>query len=1413
MGNKVAVLLLFCLLTVFSLHAQERLWFDKINIDDGLSQSTVLSMLQDRQGFIWIGTQYGLNRFDGYQFEIFTHDIVDANSLSSNFIITLFEDSSGLLWIGTNNGLNVFDKTTHQIKRYLHDTNDKNSISHNLISSIAEDELGNIWIGTAGGGLNKFDKVSQVFEKITIQSDNSNNSNPLFITNLLLDHNGLLWVTSGKARLRPTNEQGGILVLNPKTLSFKQVTPIIADKVLNIDSVTSIFLDDKNNLWFGTLRNGLLKKQFDSNKFSQSFKEEVKLGNPITAITQDRSGQLWFATQYSGIYRYDFFKNNLTNYNSTSPENSNLQVDDIVSLLIDKTGVFWMGSWTGGINKLDLDSFQFQKYLQLASKNHPAQPSILDINQDSHGGTWLAARASGLIKIDLTTGISTKPAILDSGVVGIARHVFVDRHDKIWLGTSDKGMVYYDPENESYKSFKHNPLEINSLSNNTVIQIIDEPSGNLWIATRGGGLNYFNVKEQKFSHYVHEKSDKTSLADDRIRALYLDEKGFLWVGTSIGLDIFDPNKRRVLAHYQGGTEKESFIGNAINTIFNDRSGQVWIGTEKGVSKVNFDNDARLDKLTFSWDIGFGKSQLGSVGGILDDANGNLWISSFKYISRYNPETQEVKNYNSSSGVLSGGYYVGSSHQDKNGTLYFGGLGGLTAFKPEEKAHKTMAPQTVITRLLLFNQPVYADGSDEASLLKQSIDKTKELNFNYKQNVFSLEFSALHYSSAKDNKYAYKLEGFNKQWVYTDSHNRRATYTNLDAGVYRFFLRASNNEGVWSQTEEKLVIRVHAAPWETSLAYFVYLLLMAMIISSFIWLRFKQVQAIKLRNEQLSLTSKLFENTSECVWLLDDDLNFLTVNKGFCNVTGFNESETIGQKIHIASVKGQNQDLIREIIKNVKSGGRWEGEMWAQRKNGEVFPIDIVIDRVDLKNAQGEISGYQFVGIFSDITLRTKAEEDLRFLAFYDRLTGLPNRAYFHTLVQEQINKKLIANEFIVFYLDLDNFKNINDSLGHSYGDELLVTLANRLEDYSDKKYTIARLGGDEFALMATFNGTPESLSQQVKQIGNEILKLIRKNVVLKNHSLHVSTSIGITIYPYDGKNYEELYRNADTAMYDVKNRGGNGFTLYSKNMNKAARQRLMLEDKLNKAIISDEIIPYYQPKVSLETGKIYGLEVLARWNHQELGWVSPKQFIPVAEESKLINKISDQLLSQACQFLLPTIEKGGFEGRMSFNLSMTQFLQGDIVSRIDGIIEECGFPAEYLEIEVTESMVMKNINQAIEIMKQFKNRNINIAIDDFGTGYSSLSYLKKFPIDTLKIDISFIRDLTHSQADEKIVTSIIQLAHNLGLTVVAEGGETIEQILILKKLGCELLQGYYYSRPLSGDDYLSFLSTNKNLYS
>ena len=682
--------------------------------------------------------------------------------------------------------------------------------------------------------------------------------------------------------------------------------------------------------------------------------------------------------------------------------------------------------------------------------------------------------------------------------------------------------------------------------------------------------------------------------------------------------------------------------------------------------------------------------------------------------------------------------------------------------------------------------------------------------------FGFAFSISHFEVSNTVTYQYRMLGLDDNWINTDTRNRRATYTNLNAGQYEFQVRAGH-EGAWS-TPKVLSISIAPAPWYSWWAYTLYGLVILLIIGSLLFQRYKIHQALKLhakaieqRNEQLTLTSKLFENTSEGVWVLDKSLNFLAINDSFQTITGHSEMETIGEKIQFPTVNNQLQSFRDDIFQRVSSSTRWSQEMWGVRSNGEIYPISMVIDKILIKDSENRVIDHNFVGIFSDITERKRAEEDLRQLAQFDSLTGLANRTQFQTLVQATIDQ---ANEqcFMLLSIDLDNFKNINDSLGHSPGDQLLISVADKLKSFIKQPITLARLGGDEFAVLIPPHAITYEASQFAADFVGELLNVIRHNIELQGYHFQVTASIGAVLYPQDGGGYEELLRNADMAMYKAKNCGRDNCQFYSQAMNDNARLRLDYESELSKAIERKELMPYFQPKADLPTGEICGVEVLARWHSKKLGWIRPDIFIALAEETGHISQISDYLLREALLVVLPHIKAGIFKGRLAFNLSAAQFQDDDFLDKIDHIIAQTGFPTHHLELEVTESLMMTDVTRAITFMDSLHQRGIELALDDFGTGYSSLSYLKRFPLDVLKIDRSFIIDIVHSTEDRNMVESIIQLSHNLNMKVVAEGAEEQAQMKLLTTMGCDILQGYYFSKPLPAKEYVTFLINNLNIH-
>ena len=563
-----------------------------------------------------------------------------------------------------------------------------------------------------------------------------------------------------------------------------------------------------------------------------------------------------------------------------------------------------------------------------------------------------------------------------------------------------------------------------------------------------------------------------------------------------------------------------------------------------------------------------------------------------------------------------------------------------------------------------------------------------------------------------------------------------------------------------------------------------------------------ITARKEAESRLALAQQAFENTAEGLMITDANLKVLEINQGFVNITGYGREEIIGQSPAILSSGKHGESYYEAMWTTIKAEGRWMGEIWNRRKNGEVYPEWLSISEV--RDAKGKVVNY--VAVFTDITLRKQSEEQLHFLANHDALTGLPNR----TLLQERIEHALKRvqrdhGRLAILFIDLDRFKVINDTLGHHAGDMLLQTAAERLQHCLRDSDTIARQGGDEFVvLIENFSDT-----QYLGNVARKIMHALEQPFFLMGQELFVSASIGISAYPEDGTDLHTLLKNADVAMYRAKERGKNTFQFYASESNVHSFERLALENSLRRALERNEFVLHYQPKVDLATNELVGAEALIRWNHPDLGLVHPAQFIPLAEETGLIVPIGAWVLREACRQNRAWQEAGMPLIGVAVNLSAHQFRDEGLRQTIAEALGTSGLPPAYLELEITESMIMQNAERAIEILQRFRDMGTLVSIDDFGTGYSSLGYLKSFPIDSLKIDRSFVRDVPSDSDDVAITQAIIAMAHSLNLKVIAEGVENDEQLDFLREQGCDQVQGYLMSPPVSALEFEQLLDPGR----
>ncbi len=559
-----------------------------------------------------------------------------------------------------------------------------------------------------------------------------------------------------------------------------------------------------------------------------------------------------------------------------------------------------------------------------------------------------------------------------------------------------------------------------------------------------------------------------------------------------------------------------------------------------------------------------------------------------------------------------------------------------------------------------------------------------------------------------------------------------------------------------------------------------------------------------KEQQLRLLNGVFEHTLEGIAIADCNGIIKKVNPSYMNITGFSAEEVVGKPVAIIKSGKHDDGFYLEIWKSLIENRHWQGEVWNRRKNGEIFPKWLSITGINGIN--GDLSHY--VGVFHDMTEMKLREEKIEFHAYYDVLTDLPNRVLFSDRLNSAISHaKRYQQKLAVLVLDLDDFKHINDSLGHYIGDQLLKKVAQRLVKCFREEDTVARLGGDEFMMII----------EEVKKVNDvvdiavRIIASLSQTYFLEDNEIQTGASIGITIYPDDGIDINTLIKNADLAMYRAKDAGKSNYALFTKEMTEMVERRMTIEQNLRYALNRNEFQVYYQPKIDTRTLLITGTEALVRWNRPNGDLISPDDFIPLAEETGLILPLGQWVLKEACRQTKIWLDHGYYFMTVAVNLSAIQFQDRNLLPMVKQILHESGLPPEKLNLEITENILMMDVDAAKQIMRQLSELGIHISLDDFGTGYSSLLYLKQFPIDFIKIDKSFVKGLPHDLDDAAIAKTVLSLAKHLGLRVVAEGVETKEHWEFMLQNGCEEIQGFLFSKPLTNDSMSQLLTQGREM--
>lgn len=841
-------LLVFFFTTTFNISSQKNnLKFTSITTEQGLSHNYITCIYQDSNGYIWIGTHGGLNRYDGYNFKVYEPDS-SKNNISHLSVYTIFEDDSGILWIGTGGGLNRYDKVKDSFFVYEHIPENPTSISHNNVRAIVEDEKANLYIGTYGGGLNYFDVKTESFKNYINNSDDTTSLISNFINTLLISKSGELWIGT---------ERGGVSKFNSKTEKFQHIWYKKNENKEKIKfTVSAIVEDNLNNIWIGTWRRGMdcfEKSTGEIKNYShQPLSNNSLNSNYIKEILVDDNNNLWIGTLGGGLNFFDAKKREFSNYTYIKEEPNSLPHNSIWSMYKDKSGLIWIGMENGGIGLLNPGKSKVINYTSSSKKENWLNCNeITSVCEDNDSILWLGTNGGGLNKFDMKNNQFSN-FFNNPGTGGnIINCVYKDKHHRLWISTED-GVFMFKKNRSKVFHFKNDVKNPYSISYHSIMKIIEDSDGNIWFGTWNSGLLMLpneelkkdNPEVYKFTRYKHNEQKQGSISGNVIWAIFEDSRNNLLIGSTMGIDKFNKETNNFTNYFPGNYTKKDGPGISISCIAEDNNGTIWFGVSgRGLAKFsdNFD----------SYKIYTVKDGLANneILGILEDNNNNLWLSTNKGISKFNKATEKFRNYDKKDGFQGKQYRRGACFKLEDGSFAYGGVDGLDIFHPDSIRDNLYIAPVVISDIKIFNKSVMDDDINENyQYLRESLNNNSDIILSHEEKVFTIEFAALYYSFPEKNLYKYKLEGFDDKWVSTTAANRLATYTNLNPGKYIFKVKAANSDGVWNEIGTSINLIILPPWWAT----WWFRSIAGLFIVIFI------ITIYKLRTRQLKLTQKILE---------------------------------------------------------------------------------------------------------------------------------------------------------------------------------------------------------------------------------------------------------------------------------------------------------------------------------------------------------------------------------------------------------------------------------------------------------------------------------------------------------------------------------------------------------------------------
>jgi len=1344
----------------------KKISFQRIKIKNSNHKiKEIKTIFQDKQLNYWLGS------FDK-GIHLISKKLTYIGSLTNQNKYDLTIDAQALFdikiidnqyWLATDNGLFIVDDRYQLVSHLTANNRQKNTKQHllsNSIRAIAQFDENHVWLATHKG-LNTINLLNDKVESFQ-NNDQPTSLSENWLMDIFKDRNGSMWLAS---------YGGGLNKYSPLTSLFHHGLATKEGKNFRVESFAET---SDGTVWFSSDEQGLYSLSVEG------ILEKTKITIPknIKQILANNTSHIWLQLTDNKIFKFDPIQSSLTEHLKW-PTNSNYSIDSLITLVNDD---FWYLNESGVLTHYQTNK---QKITPYPLNNNDR---IINFQLMDNHFLWILTKNNKILTFDTHKKIfENKKIKLPNTIDETYRKTLRVSKNWLWLVSGLQGIALINSQTNQLKVFD----ESNGLPDSFIASILIDEKENAWLATNTGIVKInpftntvtsfnkdFAINNPEFFEYSALKSSTNQL-------FFGSPRGYYQFFPSDISQVTQKIEKPLFTNLYVANKKINIAGSNQTNIATAKS------TYEILKQLNFLEKVELayqqSPISFEFISPNTKlpSQLGYKYRLLSLEK--YWIDAATDVGSNNNRATYTN--------LSPGDYIFEvqaydTHQPSNAKI---SQLNVRILPPWWLSTSMLFGYTLVSLLILIyitqqykNKKRYnLQIRESEERLKLSLwgsgDEMWDWNITtgkiYRSNIWEiLEFPQDGTRNSSSEKNSQGKENTNVhqhdiERVKTALNDHFANKTEHFEATYR--VKDKNHNWIWILDRGKIVERDennNATRMTGTL---------------------KDISQIKKVEERLKLFARCIQNISDAVVIYDRQFIVVDVNKAFQRITGKSKTKMIGSSLSFTQYP---ISFSQNIKKHLLTKGSWHGEIESIRVNGSRYLTDLNIDIIHDEN--NNIS--HFVGVFSDITKRKETEAELRKLASSDTLTGLPNRSFFQAN-QARLVKKNINHALFVF--DLDNFKKINDSMGHQVGDNVLCQVAKRLLTLTRKQDTVYRLGGDEFSIIIEDTNDIHTITSLAK----DILRTIAQPFKLKNQEIVLYSSIGIVLFPEDGLTGHELLKNADTAMYHAKGSGGNKYQFFSDSMNKKAVRRLQIENLIRHGLKENAFSVYYQPKIEISTGKIAGMEALVRFETPNKGVISPVVFIPVSEETRQIIDIGEIVLRKACFATKKWVDAGLFNGRVAVNLSAVQFTQANLVTQITEILKESQLPAKHLELEITEGTVMDSPQAAINTMLQIRAMGIHLSLDDFGTGYSSLAYLKKFPLNTLKIDKAFIDDIEQSEQGRNMVATIVTIAHNLGMDVVAEGVETNQQLSFLAELRCEQLQGYLYSKPLATEHFQKYL--------